>query len=294
MIQIQLTDYRRTVRHTRHAAIFLISLLLMGCNLTAPSPLPDTALTELPAPIPTLPNPPDTETDTTDESSDWQAIAPGLERRTFTPDGNLFGQFVAVRIDPALYDFRTHYLPGDARTISAWQAQLPDAAVIINSNFFDTSLTALGLLIADGVSFGQSFINRGGTFAIEHGRPLLRSNVTTPYQGEPFEQAVQAFPMLIENGQIIYRTAPSEPTSRRSAIGIDSAGRVIFIITPLFGLSLADLAAALNADELDLVHALNLDGGGSTMLAIPGVDYALPSLDPVPAVLAVYPAANFP
>lgn len=234
-------------------------------------------------------------TDSTDTSSDgWEFIAPGLERRTIFPNGSLFGQFVAVRIDPTLYRFRAHYQPGEARSLSGWQDQYPDAAVIVNANFFEASHTITGLLIAEGQIFGQSYINRGGTFAVQNGMPLLRSNITTPYQGEPFEQAVQAFPMLIENGQIVYQTALSERSSRRSAIGIDSAGRVIIIATPLLGLSLAELASALDSDELDLVHALNLDGGGSTMLAIPSISYALPSIDPVPAVLAVYPTGNIP
>lgn len=43
------------------------------------------------------------------------------------------------------------------------------------------------------------------------------------------------------------------------------------------------------------MNAFNLDGGGSTMLflAAPGEpEYSLPSFDPVPAVLAVYPRGS--
>lgn len=289
----QILIQRRSVCGAARLVSLFIGLLTVGCNLTSPLPFAELTptATSLP-PLPTLPPSPPTDAETIGDG--WEIIAPGLEQRSLNSNGNFLARLDIIRIDPAQYGFRAHYRPGEPLLLSQWQSELADATVIINANFFEVDYTVLGLLIADGVFYGQSYLNRGGTFAIENGLPLLRSNVTFPYQGEAFEQAVQAFPMLIENGEISYQPAANENTSRRSAIGIDSAGRVLLIATPLLGLSLADLATALDAPELDLVQAMNLDGGGSTMLAVTPSGYSIASLDPVPAVLAVYPAANIP
>jgi uncharacterized protein YigE (DUF2233 family) len=279
--------------HTvRIAGLSCFLLLIVGCNLTSQLNLPESTTSPTLPPLPTSPPPLPTEVDSNTEG--WETIAPGLEYRSLTPNGNFLARLDMVRIDPARYSFRAHYRPGDPLSLSQWQSELIDAAVMINANFFNADHTILGLLVADGIAYGQSYINRGGTFAILNGLPLLRSNITTPYQGEAFEQAVQAFPMLIESGEIVYAASLNENSSRRSAIGIDRAGRVLLIATPLLGLSLADLAAVLDTEEPDLIQAMNLDGGGSTMLAVTPAEYAIASLDPVPAVLAVYPAASIP
>jgi hypothetical protein len=39
---------------------------------------------------------------------------------------------------------------------------------------------------------------------------------------------------------------------------------------------------------MNIVYALNMDGGGSTMMTVNPLNYTIRSFDPVPAVLAVY------
>jgi uncharacterized protein YigE (DUF2233 family) len=160
--------------------------------------------------------------------------------------------------------------------------------VIVNVNFFTPEHTILGLLFSDGTRYGQSYTDRGGTFFVQNGAVGLRSNLEQPYSGENFEQAIQAFPMLVLRGTQAYSNARDLRPSRRTVIGIDSAGRVILLATPGFGIGLYDLSAYLPTTDLQLVTALNLDGGGSTMMRVQAADYTLRSLDPVPAVLAVY------
>ncbi len=223
------------------------------------------------------------------DSSGWRIFAPGLEQRSYRPDGNLLGELYVLRIDPVLYIFRAHYRPGAPLNLSGWQSELSGAAAFVNANFFDLQGNVLGMLVSDGVIHGESLANRGGTFLVLNGQPRLRSNIYEPYAGEPYEQAVQAFPMLTLSGQAVYAPARQEPVSRRTVVAQDQQGRVLLMVTPLFGLSLEALSAYLPTTDMGIVDALNLDGGGSTMLyvnASPAV--RLPSLDPVPAVLAVY------
>ncbi len=225
------------------------------------------------------------------DANGWEQLEPGLERRLFTPPGGLLAQMLAVRVDPAYFEFRAHYQPGESLRLQQWQAALQGAAVIVNANFFDPEQRVLGLLVSDGVAHGVPYTGRGGWFAVQNGVPLVRSTTAQPYNGEPLEQAVQAFPMLVQDRQAVYASASGDRVTRRTAIGQDDQGRIVLLVTPAVGLTLADLSAFLAASDMGLVNAFNLDGGGSTMLGIDsgGESYRLNSRDPVPAVLAVYP-----
>ncbi len=224
----------------------------------------------------------------------WETLAPGLERRFYRPGGDYpLTQFVALRIDPARYSFRVHYRPGEPLTLAGWQASLPSAAAFINANFFDAQHLALGLVVADGMSYGQAYQGMGGMLQVQNNGVRVRSTIVEPYAGEPLEQAVQAFPMLISNGQPSFANTQGDRISRRTLVGQDTQGRIVLMATAsLVGMRLVDLSSYLATTDLSIVNAVNLDGGGSTMLAlnVPGQpSYQVLSLDPVPTVLAVYP-----
>lgn len=251
--------------------LLLVFIFLVGCNLNQLEPTP-------------IVSPTDTPPATNDG---WQTIVAGLEQRRYvSAEGYIYD---ALRIDPNEYIFRAHYRAGDPLSIRQWQAELPAATVIINANFFSVENTILGLLISDGVQHGRSYSDRGGMFfAQADGTVGIRSNIYEPYQGENFTQVVQAFPMLVYDGQAAYTNDNQNRITRRTIIGQDTQGRVILMVTPAFGHGLADLSQYLVTLDLNLVHAFNLDGGGSTMMYRAYDDYFLHSIDPVPAVLAVY------
>lgn len=223
--------------------------------------------------------------------SAWETLAPGLERRAYTPPNSNFGALIAVRIDPSVYSLRAHYRPGTPLTLDEWQAALPGAVVIVNANFFDLQFNALGLVITDGVAYGQAFSDRGALVQVQNGVPRVRSTILEPYLGEALEQAVQAFPMLVMDGAASFNNPNGDRTSRRTVAAQDSQGRILLLATPLLGLSLTELSAYLPTTDMDIVNAVNLDGGGSTMMYVGPASppYALASFDPVPVVLAVYP-----
>jgi exopolysaccharide biosynthesis protein len=186
--------------------------------------------------------------------------------------------------------FRAHYNPGEGLSLVEWRERLPGAVLIINANFYTPQETVLGLLVSDGQVYGRAYTDRGGTFVVENGVPRVRSSINEPYQGEPLQQAVQGFPMLVQNGTRAYTDPAQTRSARRTLIGQDAQGRIVIMITPLAGMGLTPMSAYLaGLDDLNLTQAFNLDGGGSVMMYLAPQDYALPSLDAVPAVLAVYP-----
>jgi hypothetical protein len=231
---------------------------------------------------------------TATSSSIWESLAPGLERRFYHPGGDYaLTQLVALRIDPALYTFRAHYRPGEPLNLDGWREVLTNAVAFVNANFFDSQRNALGLVVADGVVYGQAYQGLGGMLQVQNGGVRVRSTISEPYTGEPLEQAVQAFPMLITNGQASFSNRQGDRISRRTVAGQDTQGRIVLIATSsLVGMRLVDLSSYLASTDLNLVNAVNLDGGGSTLLAlnVPGQPpYQVLSADPVPTVLAVYP-----
>ena len=219
----------------------------------------------------------------------WETIAPGVERRIYQPAQNALASLIALRIDPALYTFRAHYQPGAPLTLTGWQQALPGAVAFINANFFDPQFNILGLLVADGAAYGQTFVNQGGMFQVQNGIARVRSLVREPYYGEPLEQAVQAFPMLVIDGMAAYGNPRGDRVARRTVAGQDAYGRIVLLVTPVFGMTLVELSAYLPTTDLGLVSAVNLDGGGSSMMYAGGNAYNVVSFDAVPAVLAVYP-----
>lgn len=223
--------------------------------------------------------------------SGWQQIAEGIDQRIYQTD--VIQPLLVVRIDPARYAFRAHYRPGEALAVDGWRDALPGAVVLVNANFFDVDNTIRGVLVADGMEYGQSYVDFGGQFQVQNGIPRVRSNIVEPYRaGEALEQLIQAFPMLVLDGAQAFTNTSPDRVTRRTVIAQDSSGRILLIVTPTLGPTLLDLAAYLPTTDMQIINALNLDGGGSTMLylntAVTG-EYLLRSRDPVPAVLAVYP-----
>ena len=219
--------------------------------------------------------------------SPWRQIAPGMHVRTLRPLNDASAQLIVTRIDPEQYRFRAIYQPGAALNLAGWRAQEPAASLIVNANYFDAARRALGLVVSDGHAHGEAFRQRGGTMLVREGEVAVQAN----HAGRPLpasEQAVQGYPLLVEHGEQAFTNARGAERNRRSVIAQDSQGRILIIVAPFFGPSLQQLSAYLASADLDIVTAFNLDGGRSTLLALPDAAYWLPSLQAVPTILAVY------
>jgi len=263
------------------AALMLVAAA--GCSLTRAA---------LPAPTPT---PTITPALAPPANGGWETVRPGIEQRQMSIPGQglLAAQAVVVRIDPALAAFRVGYSPGAPLSLNDWRAALPGAVVIVNGGFFDELNRALGLVIRDGERFGQTFAGFGGMFQVSSEGPRVRSLVSEPYSGEPLNQAVQSFPMLIEaEGVLAPRGSGFDVPARRSIIAQDSAGRILLAVTPLGEITFSAAQEWLLSSDLDVRIAFALDGGRSTGLVIDHdtrADDVYPAFDRLPSVIAVFP-----
>ena len=267
----------------RLPAVFLLAMLLaasLACNAAAlaPTPTPPPTATEPPSPTP---NP------------GWVTLQPGLEMRsTSIPMGSGAVSATLVRVDPGLYTMRVHYDPVNPATISTWQIRT-GAALFVNGGFFTPENTPLGLLVADSVPVGTSFDGFGGMLSVSDGLVTLRALSMQPYvPGEPLEQAVQSRPVLLYPGAEPADFNFPDEIDRRTAVALDTSGRLVFVIVDRGGVSLYTLRDWLATQtDFEVGAALNLDGGGSTGLTLVAGDeaYLVESWTTLPIVLAFYP-----
>ncbi|MCY4018724.1 MAG: phosphodiester glycosidase family protein [Chloroflexi bacterium] len=257
----------------RHSLLALLLLMLSACNIE---------LNALPGAIAVAPS-------EAVPGSGWTVIAPGLAWREIAQDQDQLSQLKILRVDPQHYSFRAKYSPAKPYSLAQWRAREPEAAAIVNANFFDPSYLVLGLVISDGQAHGRPYRERGGSFLVKEGQPAVRANHGLSQRDlASAEQAVQGFPLLVDTGEQTYFGQARQERARRTAIAEDAAGRILIISAPLLGPTLRDLSAFLAQSDLEIETAFNLDGGGSTLMAVPDIDYYQPSFDAVPAILAVY------
>jgi exopolysaccharide biosynthesis protein len=235
-----------------------------------------------PAPVPTIDN-------------NWNTIADGVQWRiiNFRDSTGSVVSMIVVRTDPARVNYKVHYTRGVVRNLRQWQTELRTPLAIVNASFFDPQNRPIGLIASNNVVIGTNIArNDAGMFQVVNGVPRIRSMWLQPYQNtETFQEAVQAFPILMAEGQV----APINPdlqavSARRTVLAQDRYGRIYIIATQYTNVKLADLALWLSVSGLELRYAVNMDGGQSTnlYLATGGQTQYTTGMNSVPVVLAVY------
>jgi uncharacterized protein YigE (DUF2233 family) len=202
---------------------------------------------------------------------------------------------LVARFDPTQVFFRVHYAQGSAGSLTQWLGVLPSPMAVFNASFFTPQYQALGLLVSDNAILSRNVIsNRSdtGTFQVKAGAPKVRSNWLEPYtNADVFEQAVQAYPILMARGQVApINTDVASVVAARSVVAMDRNGRILLLATSGSGTKLADFGAFLGQSGLNIDTALNLDGGNSTnlYLATGGNGQVVQGFSAVPAVIGVY------
>lgn len=202
----------------------------------------------------------------------WIQQWPGIELRheLWISAANNRDNITIVRLDPTQVQISVGYQPEDPLYISDWAKQT-NALALINGGYFDKHNYATGLLVSNGEVSGTSYSGYGGMLAVDiYDQVSLRALVQYPYDpSEQLKEATQSSPMLIIDGARSNFQA-NAATDRRSAIAIDSQGRLLMIVSPSLSFSLDEFTDLMLASELGIQMALNLDGGGSTGMYIQG------------------------
>lgn len=124
--------------------------------------------------------------------------------------------------------------------------------------------------------------------------PARRGHVGAGKAPQPARQAVAGFAGLLREGRVL--PAATEVVHPRTALGLDEAGRWLTLVVvdgrqPGFSEGLSEFELASLMSDLGCRDALNLDGGGSSIMTTNGVIVNRPSDStgprPVPVMMGV-------
>lgn len=279
---------------TRALHIFLLVVLLGTCSSAfyfinaesdgmpatkaADNPLPDIAPS-----VDTAPEP------------GWSLIQPGLENRVISVYNDQNQQVETVhlwRLDQNYFRLDVAY-DSTPKSLDSWQRET-NALMVVNGGYYSIENERYypnGLTIVNGEASGRSFDGFGGMLAIRESEAELRWLVEKPYQAyERLQAGLQSFPILVRPGGELGFGAERENgvSARRTAIGQDARGRILFIVAPQGYFTLHQLSVYLTESDLNLDIAINLDGGGSTGVLVTSPREIIPPTRPLPFVILVY------
>lgn len=227
----------------------------------------------------------------------WKTLQTGLEKRRIDLHGDqnqLIESLHILRLSQNLFRLDVAYSESP-KNLEDWRKEM-NALIAVNGGYFrveNEKYIPNGLTIIDGNSLGSSYENFGGMVAINDYGAEVRWLVDKPYSpAEELRAALQSFPMLVKPGGILGFSAENEDNlrARRTVIGQDRDGNLLFIITPKGYFTLHQLSAYLTKSDLNLDIALNLDGGPSSGMAIKDdVQDTIPAQSPLPVVILVSP-----
>jgi uncharacterized protein YigE (DUF2233 family) len=192
----------------------------------------------------------------------WEILAPGVNYTTLTLNP---GKLHAFKIDLTQNDLTllspTH--PSDVKTMTQHSKTL----LTINGGFFSPTGKPLGLRINDGKTLSPvKHTSWWGIFYVENSIPNI-ANLNDFKPSDTIQFAIQAGPRLLINKNIPQLKAGAD---NRTALGYNSAGNVIIVVSENAQLTTKQLAKLLRRSEnrggLGCVYALNMDGGSSSQI----------------------------
>ncbi len=236
----------------------------------------------------------------------WMSLVPGLEYRVVAwelPETGFGVDLHVLRADPEVVRLKVLDARdfGGLRMTAREFAFQTGAVAVINGGYFDTANRPVGLVMREGEVTSGLRRRDWGIFLVDDVRAWIVH--TRQYQRrKTITQALQTGPPLVLRGR---ETTIKQTFRRRSAVGIDRAGRILLVVAlttvPDATMTLAELGAILRMPEaeggLGCRDALSLDGGGSSQLVVnTGASFLeIPGEMPVVTAIGVfYPAAELP
>lgn len=236
-------------------------------------------------------------------SVNWITFGRGAEYTwmTFKPKGwdKQSSRVLVARISPAAGIFRLYYHEKVRKTVQDWSVELPGAMLIVNAGYFRGNWQPIGRLRIGGKIFGKP------TGRAESGQFQMRDEVLsiTPMPGDPpvpaaddpYTESFESYPLLMWEGKptgYAHNDAGPDVRERRTILAQDAQGRVVIIIASPVQVLLTEITDWIQESGLDIVTALNLDGGTSTQIRIGTYDHPVETVagfSSVPVVLAIYP-----
>lgn len=199
--------------------------------------------------------------------TEWTEISKGVEFKKITQNFQNKNTILnVIKIQQQHVTIKPVYFPGETHTAKK-MTEKSGALALINANFFDTKSEPLGLVIKDKKEL-HPFKNISWWSILCFSRGQTKIIHSSQFQNQKCEQAIQAGPRLVVNGQV---PKLKDESSRKTAIGINQKGELFFVVSEQ-PLPIKALAQVFQKPEksggLGCVQAINLDGGSSSQMFI--------------------------
>ena len=249
----------------RLATSILLLILLSFSSISVSSQAPATKLTN----NPTL---------TVTDAGSWKVIQKGVEFRKMV----LERSEPSHSIDLKLLRFDTRLVI--PRVLRSTQFQLKSAnaktfaeksgaLATINGSYFETEGKPLAFLKIASQAINARIAKNSlytGVFGIKAQQPLISQR--DDFLAEQVDEGLQSGPLLLLHGTLQTVTGIPSRASRRALIGIDPDQRLVIAVADslLGGLHWPELQEIFSAApwQIQVTDLLNLDGGGSTSIAM--------------------------
>ncbi|HUN24394.1 MAG TPA: phosphodiester glycosidase family protein [Anaerolineales bacterium] len=232
----------------------------------------------------------------TTQDTGWLVLQAGMEKRIINlsaGQNQLLESIHIIRLDQKLFRFDVAY-DDDAKNLADWQAAT-QADIVVNGGFFRVEYEKHipnGLTIINGQALGESYDTFAGMLSINEKQAELSWLANQPYNPkEKLVAGLQSFPILVKPGGVIGFSKEHEDNlmARRTVIGQDKDGNILFIVASQEYFTLHKISAYLTESDLNLDIAINLDGGPSSGMYLN--DYPTESVlaqTPLPIVILAY------
>jgi hypothetical protein len=282
-----------------------------GPATTARTPRPTPPAPPTPTPTPPARSTPNTPPNTPPSPpqpagpSPWQALEPGLEVALLEgPPAEVGDRKIAVvRIDPARFELQllaaTRAGPeGEPRTAREW-AYHTGASAVINASMYREDLRTSVSLMRSGDYVNQRRLSKDKAVLafdpLVSGVPVVR---IIDRDCESLDAAAARYATLVQSIRMVSCDrrnvwAPSERRFSAAAIGVDRAGRVLFIHART-AWPVHDLVTALLALPIDLAQAMYVEGGPEAQLFARGAGKEVERLGAFESAPAAAPGRAWP
>jgi exopolysaccharide biosynthesis protein len=211
----------------------------------------------------------------------WEQVAPGVEYRKYESESRSIHVARVDLTDPSIRVIATNEPERGMRTSEF--ASRYEAIVAINADYFTPDIRPIGLAVGPcGVWEGTRDTAREGVVAIGGERAEIHHQTREMDPPEEWiESAVSGWPALMKECRALDAAAlPGSDSFTRSphprtAVGLSKDGRYLYLVVAdgrqenARGLTLEELALFM-AKDLGVCSAMNLDGGGSSVMVLNG------------------------
>lgn len=229
----------------------------------------------------------------------WRTLEPGLDFATLRgePYCRRGSAAIAVlRVDPRRFRLNVrHYSLESTEPLDVleWRRRT-EALAVVNAGQYYPDLSYMGLLVSGGrVVSSRRHPDYQAAFVAEprRGRDAARVLDLADERNELREgewgEVAQSFMLFDRKGAL--RVRKTDRVANRTILGEDPHGRVLVIVTE-GGYKLWELAELLREGPLDVSHAMCMDGGAESKLAVRSDAFAYASFGPWDGSDAAEPA----